>query len=233
MATPGKLVDGGAVAGDDVDDAGVVDQVDVVGARIGDGDAVGAKRDAAGVIEDGSGGGDVVRAADGAAAGDDAALPAGVDLGDVVDRAAHGDEEVVEAVDRHGIDVEQTCGIREIDGAVRAEAGDAGAGANPGRSIGDIDVTRAIDRHGGGRDQARALGHDDLSGTAGRRIEEDIGGGGAVALLQHIGVAGRVGGDGDGGAQAGGAGGGHTRSQQAERAEAQALQFDADQLAAD
>ena len=130
VATPGIGGGGGAVAGDDVDDAGVVDQVDVVGARIGDGDAVGAKRDAAGIIEDGSGGGDVVRVDDGAAAGDDAALPAGVDLGDVVDRAAHGDEEVVEAVDRHGIDVEQTGGIGEIDGAVRAEADD-GAAANP------------------------------------------------------------------------------------------------------
>ena len=56
---------GATVAGDDVDDAGVVDQVDVMGCGIGYGDAVGPKRDAAGIREDRAGGGDVVRVGDG------------------------------------------------------------------------------------------------------------------------------------------------------------------------
>ena len=193
-----------------------------MGCGIGDGDAIGPKRDAAGIGEERRGGDDVVRVGDGAVAGDDAALPPGVDFGDVVERAANGEEEVVESVEGHGIDAGQAGGIGGVDGAIGAEADDVSASETANSGIGDEDVTCSIDGHGGGRNHTRALGHDDLSGTAAGRIEEDIGGGRAVSLLEDVGVAGGVGGDGDGGAQAGSTRGGHARSQQAERADAEA-----------
>ena len=57
-------------------------------------------------------GDDSIGVDDGSVARDGAALPAGVDLGDVVERAANGEEEIVEAVDRHGIDARQAGGIQ-------------------------------------------------------------------------------------------------------------------------
>ena len=52
MAVPGRGGSAGAVARDDVDDARVVDQVDVMGAGIRDSDAIGPKRDGAGIGEE-------------------------------------------------------------------------------------------------------------------------------------------------------------------------------------
>ena len=124
---------------------------------------------------------------------------------------------------------------RGVDGAIRAEADDVSASNTAEARIGDEDIARSIDRHGGGRDHARALGHDDLSGTAAYREEEHIGGGRSVALLQHIGVTRRVGGDGECGAQPSGMGesGGDSRAQQAQRPDADSAQLNTDQLAAD
>ena len=209
---------GGAVTGDEVDDAGLVDRVDAMAALVCDVEcAVQVNRQRAGRYEAGAGGGHTVRRRVAAAARNHAAGTRSEAEDDVMRAACLRNVQVVEGVQVEGGRGVETGDVAVVHRSIRSEACDGAVGR-----ICDIPVASCIADDCRGGDQSAA--QNGARCAAARRQNANVRSANTNASLQQVGVTGGVRRDAGGRGEVGGDGRRGAGGEDAQRTCADCLQ---------